>query len=273
MAFRKTRQFRETQALRASGLSLARAANYAQNHKRRSVWVLAATLSLSAGYVGIAAVFGLQAVTPPVVETVRVEVVEVPQQLTSQAREEIFLAEQARRAPAIDLRAPGVGVVAQARRPAQADLTEPAPRPVAAALRVDTAPEPDCVNQIAAMADGLRVPFDLGSVIPTGDALATAAAMAAQVQTCPQALVSVEGHSDGSGANYLNLQLSWSRAENVIAYFADAGLETMAFRAIGYGARKPAAEGDADIEDAANRRVEFSVTRRTTPLNAQTEGN
>lgn len=250
---RDRREIEEMRTFRKSGLSMSRAARHAQNRTRKSRLVLAATLCLSVGYVGIAAVYGLRAVSAPpdsAVQTVRVEEpvpvptpVPVAQPITAELREEIFQAELARRGDIRPVAEPAVAVALPELGAAGPDI-------------------PDCVDRVAAMASGLRLPFALGSVTPEGTALQSVAAFAAAVQTCPEALVTVEGHSDASGTDYLNMQLSWARAENTIAYLADVGLDTQAYRPIGYGTRLPAAEGDSDSEDAINRRVDFSVMRR-----------
>lgn len=60
------------------------------------------------------------------------------------------------------------------------------------------------------------------------------------VDACPGATVEISGHSDPLGAEGLNFELSWQRAEAVLAKLAELGFSTSAYITIGYGARQPA---------------------------------
>ncbi|MDB5512260.1 MAG: ompA family protein [Enterovirga sp.] len=63
----------------------------------------------------------------------------------------------------------------------------------------------------------------------------------------------VEGHTDGKGGDSYNLDLSSRRAQSVVAYLKEQGVEPAKLEAHGYGKQKPLTQ---DALGASNRRVE-----------------
>jgi outer membrane protein OmpA-like peptidoglycan-associated protein len=59
------------------------------------------------------------------------------------------------------------------------------------------------------------------------------------VETCPAARIEIAGHSDPLGAEGLNFELSWKRAEAVGATLAEMGFSMSSYITVGYGARQP----------------------------------
>lgn len=76
---------------------------------------------------------------------------------------------------------------------------------------------------------------------------------------CPAQTIEISGHTDASGNEQSNLDLSKRRAQAVVDYLADAGLDRGHLTAIGYGATKPIAPNDTPDGMAKNRRIEFVV--------------
>ncbi len=73
----------------------------------------------------------------------------------------------------------------------------------------------------------------------------------------PDAVVEVGGHTDDSGGERANRQLSADRAERVVAELRDRGV-TNDLRPVGYGETRPRVTPfDSDEARAANRRIEF----------------
>ena len=69
----------------------------------------------------------------------------------------------------------------------------------------------------------------------------------------------IEGHTDTDGSEDGNLELSQARAESVLAFLVDNGLEAERFTAVGFGETQPVLD-DAGVEDKeASRRIEFNV--------------
>ena len=63
----------------------------------------------------------------------------------------------------------------------------------------------------------------------------------------------VEGHTDGTGSDAFNLDLSMRRANSVVQYLMEHGVETTRLEAKGYGKQKPLV---SDPMSPENRRVE-----------------
>lgn len=73
--------------------------------------------------------------------------------------------------------------------------------------------------------------------------------------------LTIEGHTDSTGDEAFNKQLSQDRANAVKDYVASKGVDAARLEAVGFGSEKPIAPNDTDEGRAKNRRVEFKVAR------------
>lgn len=80
------------------------------------------------------------------------------------------------------------------------------------------------------------------------------------LQEYKDAKVSIEGHTDSQGADDKNLALSQARANAVLKYLTDKGVDAKRLTAIGYGETLPQESNSTSAGRAANRRVEFKLT-------------
>ena len=71
--------------------------------------------------------------------------------------------------------------------------------------------------------------------------------------------VTVEGHTDSRGKYKLNMKLSQDRADSVMRYLVERGVDANRLNAIGYGPDRPIETNDTKEGRAKNRRVEFVV--------------
>jgi OmpA-OmpF porin, OOP family len=71
--------------------------------------------------------------------------------------------------------------------------------------------------------------------------------------------MSIEGHTDNKGAPDLNKRLSQDRANSVMRWLTQHGIEQNRLEAHGYGMEKPIEDNDTDAGRAKNRRVEFKI--------------
>lgn len=71
--------------------------------------------------------------------------------------------------------------------------------------------------------------------------------------------LTIEGHTDATGSAKLNKQLSQRRAESVLRYLVEKGIERSRLKAIGYGSERPIASNSAKEGQAINRRVELKL--------------
>lgn len=121
---------------------------------------------------------------------------------------------------------------------------------------------PSCYQALQEVAKGATIFFGIGSSQLSTNALSDLQKIGHLTADCPTAVVHVTGHSDTSGNDLINLNLSWQRADNVVAAMSQMGIDTSRFEPVGFGARSPLAQGDTSDEDL-NRRVEFVVIRAT----------
>src|SRR5690606_14551195 len=84
-----------------------------------------------------------------------------------------------------------------------------------------------------------------------------------KIRTTPKVVeVRIEGHTDNSGSDAINLPLSKARANRVKDYLVLNGLELTNIQVEGYGASRPVADNNTEAGRATNRRVEVVVIRR-----------
>ncbi len=69
----------------------------------------------------------------------------------------------------------------------------------------------------------------------------------------------VEGHTDDRGDDDFNLDLSQRRAEAVVAYLVERGVEASRLEGVGFGEKEPIASNKTKKGRATNRRVVFKI--------------
>ena len=71
--------------------------------------------------------------------------------------------------------------------------------------------------------------------------------------------IEISGHTDNIGASSFNELLSQKRADAVVSYLLEKGIDKSRLSAKGYGHTKPVNSNDTDEGRAANRRTEFEI--------------
>jgi len=130
----------------------------------------------------------------------------------------------------------------------------------AAPAPLDVVAETDaggCVDQLRRSAPAMTVFFDPGSAALNELGVLNVRAFGQLLAGCPDVIVHVTGHSDASGNEQANLNLSWARADNVVDAMDRLGFDTSHVDAVGFGIRVPSAQGDTDAD--RDRRVEFHI--------------
>ncbi len=72
-------------------------------------------------------------------------------------------------------------------------------------------------------------------------------------------VIEVAGHTDSSGSDQYNQQLSQRRAQAVASYLASQGVKNERLITVGAGEAHPVAANDTEQGRAANRRVELTI--------------
>lgn len=117
----------------------------------------------------------------------------------------------------------------------------------------------ECVAQIAVVTDQRKVTFDPGSATLSAEAQPVVDDIAEILKRCPDVLVQVAGYTDSQGRDQMNLELSQSRADSVLAALASRRIPVAGFTAIGFGEANPIADNGTDTGREANRRIEFTL--------------
>jgi OmpA-OmpF porin, OOP family len=82
------------------------------------------------------------------------------------------------------------------------------------------------------------------------------------LQRNPQAThVQVQGHTDNRGDSAANQELSQQRAESVVHWLVDAGVDSSRLEAKGFGDSRPLVPNLTPDNRARNRRVQFIIKK------------
>ena len=81
----------------------------------------------------------------------------------------------------------------------------------------------------------------------------------ATLKGCLHTNIVVKGHTDSSGTESYNLNLSEERAENVRKYLVAEGVSASRVTAIGFGEAYPLVSNDTSSGRQQNRRVELEI--------------
>ncbi|WP_375768282.1 OmpA family protein [Archangium gephyra] len=121
-------------------------------------------------------------------------------------------------------------------------------------------PVPPAVKEERLSLEGRKIVFAVGRSELQGDGMLMLDELAALLKSRPGVSLRIEGHTDTSGQEQLNLTLSQERAEGVRAYLIQRGIAGSRLEARGYGPSRPVASNDTPEGRSENRRVEFIIT-------------
>jgi outer membrane protein OmpA-like peptidoglycan-associated protein len=107
--------------------------------------------------------------------------------------------------------------------------------------------------------------FDVGQSTLKPEALAALDDLARQVSAYGRDIrVTVEGHTDSTGADAANLALSEARAKSVWTYLGQrVHVAPQRVTLVGYGESRPVASNDTEPGRAKNRRVDLLIAPST----------
>ena len=103
--------------------------------------------------------------------------------------------------------------------------------------------------------------FDTGKSDLKPDAKVTLAKLAGILLMMGESKIQIEGHTDSTGSAETNDKLSAARAQSVMKFLGEQGVEGTRMTAAGFGSAQPVAENDTAENRAKNRRVEVVLSR------------
>jgi outer membrane protein OmpA-like peptidoglycan-associated protein len=103
--------------------------------------------------------------------------------------------------------------------------------------------------------------FDVGKATLKPASQLTVAKLAGILMVFSNMNLSIEGYTDSTGTNELNMRLSADRARSVYEFLMGQGISNSRMRYQGFGPDNPVAPNDTETNRAKNRRVEVVLTQ------------
>ncbi len=119
--------------------------------------------------------------------------------------------------------------------------------------------------KVERVGEGIKITFDSGLLfeVNKSDLNATSkqnlAELARILNKYEDTDVLIEGHTDDTGSEDYNLQLSQRRASTVSSYLATQNVSPVRFTNVGYGETQPIVVNDTPENRAQNRRVDIAI--------------
>lgn len=119
--------------------------------------------------------------------------------------------------------------------------------------------------KIERVGEGIKITFDSGILFDLNSALLRPVAEQ-NIQDLSRILkkyddtnILVEGHTDSTGTDSYNQELSERRAKSVSNYAIGVGVDPSRFTTVGYGENQPVASNETAAGRQQNRRVEIAI--------------
>ncbi len=119
--------------------------------------------------------------------------------------------------------------------------------------------------EVKRVGEGINVTFETGVLFGydrddlTSDARKRLADLAKILNKYPDTYVLVEGHTDASGTDTYNMDLSKRRASQVATYLQEEDIRNQRILTKWYGESQPKYSNDTEDDRSKNRRVEFAI--------------
>lgn len=119
--------------------------------------------------------------------------------------------------------------------------------------------------EVKRVGEGINVTFETGVLFGydrddlTADARKKLTDLAGILNKYPDTYILVEGHTDASGTDDYNMDLSRRRASTVATYLKTEDIKSQRIVTKWYGEAQPKYSNDTDADRAKNRRVEFAI--------------
>ena len=105
-----------------------------------------------------------------------------------------------------------------------------------------------------------NINFELNKATLTEQSMTTVSQIATVLKENPNVNIEIGGHTDSSGNETFNLNLSQARVDSVKNSLIKMQISSDRLKAVGYGETSPLVSNDTEENRRINRRVEFKVT-------------
>ena len=112
-----------------------------------------------------------------------------------------------------------------------------------------------------------RIHFDLDMAEIRPDAERVLRAKLSILRASPSVMLRIEGHCDDRGSNEYNDALGNRRAQAVVDFYTNFGLDASRFAIVSFGEDRPLASQSNEDAWARNRRAEFIITAGQNDIN------
>ena len=137
---------------------------------------------------------------------------------------------------------------------------ESIPAPDDAAIVSSATAEADaCRNRLRGEIDSHSVSFSLSSATITSASRTHLSELGSMMRACPQFSIEITGHTDTTGAEAHNRQLSQRRADAVAAFLTENGVSAQRLSARGVGSAEPLADNRTRDGRQRNRRIDLDL--------------
>lgn len=119
--------------------------------------------------------------------------------------------------------------------------------------------------RVERIGEGIKITFDSGLLFDTDKAEIRPASQTSLVELAQilnkyaDTRVLIEGHTDSTGSDDYNLNLSRNRANAVSLVLAGQGVDATRFTVMGYGEAQPMFDNSTDAGRQGNRRVDLAI--------------
>jgi outer membrane protein OmpA-like peptidoglycan-associated protein len=119
--------------------------------------------------------------------------------------------------------------------------------------------------KVERVAEGIKITFDSGIMfdfdksVLQPEAQENLTKLAVILNKYEDTNILIEGHTDATGTEEYNQQLSMRRAESVTAWLAKEDVSDVRFTIMGYGEAQPIGDNSTDEGRRQNRRVEVAI--------------
>ncbi|GBE24156.1 outer membrane porin F precursor [bacterium BMS3Bbin02] len=107
--------------------------------------------------------------------------------------------------------------------------------------------------------EGKVVEFELASDVLTPLGIELLDEIIVALEQFPLVPIEIAGHADSQGDAAVNMELSIRRAQAVLTYLVDKGMDPTRFEVVGYGETRPIADNSTAEGRERNRRIEFKA--------------